>query len=209
MENNVESEVDPDGTKRLKPLEEVEPACEIVNRQLPSHGWLPIVVSMTLAVALILGAAYVYVTKADHDTEAIARRAYVNTQRIEAAATGLCRRTQLLRERSNLSDARQYLFFRTAANNPKNPPRVQARYDAFAGTTEYGAPTDCAKAVGSPLTYMPPRFVLYARLPVGYPVAVITAPKIGPGGRRQPTFKQWQAHRKWWAKQAVKTGVLP
>jgi hypothetical protein len=64
-----------------------------------------------------------------------ARTAAVTAARVDSAETRACERVQLQRERTNVSEARQYLILSNAVTNPRTPRRIRR---AVHGAREHG-----------------------------------------------------------------------
>jgi hypothetical protein len=103
---------------------------------------------------------------------AIAYQATVNRKldaanaRLQRAEIRACERLQAQRERTNVSEARQYLLLEAVAASPRATKKVKDEYKALASTTLYDPPTDCVAAVKRPVAYERPPSVPYSSLPV-------------------------------------------
>lgn len=128
-----------------------------------------------IRILILFGAALVIAAVATVVAfQAVARTGHT-TGRLEAASRGVCLRLQSQRERSNLSEARQYLILFNASQNPATPARFQRSYRMLADTTEYGPPTDCRQAVEDPPHYHAPGFIPYSELGAGFAERVVMA----------------------------------
>jgi hypothetical protein len=104
--------------------------------------------------------------------------------RLEQASLGVCMRLQRQRERSNLSDARQFLILRQVLESPRLMPEARVTYQSYVDSAEYGPPTDCREAVDDPPSYRAPPFIPFSAMGKRGPVfaqALIDAAK-----RREP-----------------------
>jgi hypothetical protein len=115
---------------------------------------------------------------------AAARTAAVTAARVDSAELRACERLQAQRERTNVSEARQYLLLVAVTKSPRASRMVRERYGALARTTLYDPPTDCREAVSRPNTYRRPASVPYSALPASYVASVVQAAKAK---RPQPT----------------------
>lgn len=97
--------------------------------------------------------------------------------RLEQASLGVCLRLQLQRERSNLSDARQFLILRQVLRSPQLTKQARREYKEYVDSTEYGPPTDCSKAIGDPPNYVAPAFVPFEDVGPGYAREILRAAK--------------------------------
>jgi hypothetical protein len=132
-----------------------------------------------LAVAITLAVAG---TVIDQNRKVNAQNAKLNrtvdrlnrtVARIEQASLGVCMRLQLQRDRSNTSDARQFLVLRQVLESPRLTPEARVTYRSYVDSSEYGPPTDCKQAVGDPPSYHAPALIPY-----------------GDMGKRGPVFAQ-------------------
>ena len=103
--------------------------------------------------------------------------------RLERAELGACQRLQGQRERSNVSEARQFLLLDAIAKSPRASTQVKTEYGRLSRTTLYAPPTDCPEAVARPLSYERPEDRRYAEMPKQFAEAVVTA---ADEGRPQP-----------------------
>jgi hypothetical protein len=104
--------------------------------------------------------------------------------RLEQASRGVCMRLQNQRDRSNLSDARQFLILRQVLESPRLTPEARVTYQSYVDSSEYGPPTDCRQAVDDPPNYRAPPFITFSAMGKRGPVfaqALIDAAK-----RREP-----------------------
>jgi hypothetical protein len=104
--------------------------------------------------------------------------------RLEQASLGVCMRLQRQRDRSNLSDARQFLILRQVLESPRLTPEARVTYQSYVDSSEYGPPTDCREAMGDPPNYRAPPFIPFSAMGKRGPVfaqALIDAAK-----RREP-----------------------
>jgi hypothetical protein len=95
--------------------------------------------------------------------------------RLDVGEQVQCQRVQKSRERSNVSEARQYLVLINAVSNPRTPARIRERYTDIANTSTYDPPTDCRAAVAHPLTYRRPPSMPFSRLGLKYANSIIVA----------------------------------
>jgi hypothetical protein len=87
--------------------------------------------------------------------------------------TVVCMRLQNQRDRSNLSDARQFLILRQVLESPRLTPEARVTYQSYVDSSEYGPPTDCRQAVDDPPSYRAPPFITFSAM-----------------GKRGPVFAQ-------------------
>lgn len=136
-----------------------------------------------LLFVLFVGAVF-YQRSVNADLDSAARKAAVaahtaavTAARVDSAELRACERLQAQRERTNVSEARQFLLFRAVVASPRASKMVRDRYGALARTTLYDPPTDCGDAVARPNTYRRPASVPFHALPSSYVEAVVQAAK--------------------------------
>jgi hypothetical protein len=123
-------------------------------------------------VLIVLVGAVFYQRSVNADLDTAARRAAVaahtaavTAARVDSAELRACERLQVQRERTNVSEARQYLLLVAVTKSPRASRMVRDRYGALARTTLYDPPTDCREAVSRPNTYRRPRRSRSTRCP--------------------------------------------
>lgn len=105
-------------------------------------------------------------------------------QRLERSETRACERLQAQRERTNVSEARQYRLLSAVAKSPRASNVVKVTYRGLASTTLYDPPTDCEEAVRHPRGYRRPASIPYTALPASFAESVVIAAREK---RPQPT----------------------
>jgi hypothetical protein len=106
------------------------------------------------------------------------------SRRLDSSEMRACERLQSQRERTNVSEARQYLLLHAVTLSPTASRQVKDRFETLAGTTLYDPPTDCHAAVSAPSSYAHPPSIPFHALPLKYAQSVVTAAKQK---RPQPT----------------------
>jgi hypothetical protein len=144
-------------------------------------------------VLVVLVGAVLYQRSVNADLDNAARKAAiaahtaaVTAARVDSAELRACERLQAQRERTNVSEARQYLLLRAVVASPRASKMVRERYGALANTTLYDPPADCPAAVNRPNSYKRPPSVPFYALPTRYVEALVLAAK---DKRPQPTPK--------------------
>lgn len=82
-------------------------------------------------------------------------------ERLDRSEMFACERVQLQRERTNVSEARQFLLMTAIAEAPRASEPVRDEYAGLARTARYDPPTDCRAAVRHPGSYRRPPSVLF------------------------------------------------
>lgn len=100
-------------------------------------------------------------------------------RRLDQAERFACQRVQLQRERSNVSDARQFLVFYAVSHNPRVTATIRRTYHDLGATTYYDPPTDCPTAVARPRTYRRPASIPFDRLGSRYAQRLVDAARQG------------------------------
>lgn len=129
-----------------------------------------------LLLFLLIGAS-VYQNTINHRLDRTIRQNVASEMRS-------CERVQAQRERTNVSEARQYLLLHAVTLSSTASRQVKARFGALANTTLYDPPTNCPAAVMTPQTYQRPPTIAFHALPLSYAQAIVTAAQKK---RPQPT----------------------
>lgn len=134
-------------------------------------------------LSLFVGAT-IWQRNVNHRVDRAVAQIRATNDRLDRAEMRACERLQAQRERTNVSEARQFLLLHAVTLSPTASPQVKRRFGTLERTTVYDPPTDCGDAVLHPNTYRRPGSVSFSRLPQPYAEAVVKAAK---DHRPQPT----------------------
>lgn len=113
--------------------------------------------------------------------------------RLSSSEASVCRRLQQQRERSNVSDARQFLILRGAGRNRNNARRVRRYFQGFVESAYYQPPVDCPQAIRLGTSYMSPEPIPYSNLGMKFAFEVLQA--ATPPTKSQPVPDCWTPQR--------------
>lgn len=145
---------------------------ERAKRRVKDWAYPTAMVAMAVGIVIEAGFLLPIVLRQSRDAAAADTASRIATAEMKA-----CERLQVERERSNVSEARQFLILSTAVGNSHNPMEIRNNFSELARTTVYDPPTDCAAAIAHPNSYRRPASVSFSLLPDSYAQRVVLAAK--------------------------------